>query len=369
MHANKDVVAEVDFNFSPFLKRYKDGRIERLLRSPLVAASENPTANSGVATRDVVIDHDTGVSARLFLPSRAATAAGNRRLPLVVYIHGGSCTESAFCQTYHRYATSLAASTGALIVSVEYRLALEHPIPAPTTTHDRARTFLAGDSAGGNIAYHTAVRASQDGGVGVDIEGMVTVHPYFWGAERLPSEEASNDDPRLNPPDEEIASLRCRRVLVAVAEKDTLQEHGCLLLNCFQDYYARTGGGEATLVESEGEDHGFHLYSPLRASSKSLMASIELDDGLHWHACDGKKIDRTLATTTAPKPMILGVPRRPFMDVFGFGMEMKRDSSGHGNATASKNYGLFSAAVWPNKAYKGSSAVLPRTHHVIKNIW
>ena len=73
MHASKnsveDAVAEVDFDFSPFLKRYKDGRIERLLRSPLVAASENPRANRGVATRDVVIDHDTGVSARLFLPS------------------------------------------------------------------------------------------------------------------------------------------------------------------------------------------------------------------------------------------------------------------------------------------------------------
>jgi len=39
----------------------------------------------------------------------------------------------------------------------------------------------------------------------------------------------------------------------------------------------------------------------------------ELDDGLHWDAsCEGnKKIDRaTSATTMAPKPMILGVPRR-----------------------------------------------------------
>ncbi|KAG2639709.1 hypothetical protein PVAP13_2KG032132 [Panicum virgatum] len=40
--------------------------------------------------------------------------------------------------------------------------------------------------------------------------------------------QASNDDPRLNPPEEEIASLTCRRVLVAVAEKDTLRERGCL---------------------------------------------------------------------------------------------------------------------------------------------
>ena len=116
-------------NFPPFIRTYDDGRVERLLTSSFVPASEDPAAGRGVATRDVVISRRTGVSARLFLPLRAAAAG--RRLPLVVYFHGGSfCTESAFCRTYHRYATSLAASSGALVVSVEYRLAPEHPIPA-----------------------------------------------------------------------------------------------------------------------------------------------------------------------------------------------------------------------------------------------
>ncbi|CAN6210372.1 unnamed protein product [Urochloa humidicola] len=109
MHANNSRVNDdVDLDLTPFLKRYKDGRIERLLRSPFVAASENPTTggnNRGVATRDVVIDPGTGVSARLFLPSSTTRAARRPPLPLVVYFHGGSfCTESAFCRTYHRYA-------------------------------------------------------------------------------------------------------------------------------------------------------------------------------------------------------------------------------------------------------------------------
>lgn len=106
---------------------------------------------------------------------------------------------------------------------------------------DPRRTFLAGDSAGGNIVYHTAVRASRDRSI--DIEGMAMVHPYFWGAKQLPSEkvwdgmavfsanivdllwlfvtagQAGNDDPRLNSPDKEILSLTCRRVLVAVVVK------------------------------------------------------------------------------------------------------------------------------------------------------
>uniref|UniRef100_A0A8R7P920 Alpha/beta hydrolase fold-3 domain-containing protein n=1 Tax=Triticum urartu TaxID=4572 RepID=A0A8R7P920_TRIUA len=97
-----------------------------------------------------------------------------------MYVHGRSfCTESAFCRTYHNYARSLAARAGALIVSVEYRLAPEHTVPMayddawaalqwvaslsdPWLSYlaDPGRTFLAGDSAGGNIVYNTAVRAA-----------------------------------------------------------------------------------------------------------------------------------------------------------------------------------------------------------------
>ena len=126
------------------------------------------------------------------------------------------------------------------------------------------------------------------------------------------------------------------------------------------------------LVQSEREDHGFHLYSLLRATSRRLMESIvrfvnqpptpepepepELDDGLHWDAsCEGnKKIDRaTSATTTAPKPMILGVPRRPFMSRFGYGIEMKHHSSGSSSMTcmayASSKIGGRGKAASPKK--------------------
>ncbi|WVZ61716.1 hypothetical protein U9M48_011545 [Paspalum notatum var. saurae] len=353
---------DVDVDLLPFLVRYKDGHIERFLSSPFVAASEDPSTNRGVATRDVVIDPGTGVSARLFLPSRAAAAAmatRRRRLPLVVYIHGGSfCTESAFGRTYHRYATSLVD-------------------PWLAVYADPGRTFVAGDSAGGNIAYHTAVRAStstMDDGNGIDFEGLIMVHPYFWGLERLPSEavwdgaamfpadrvdrlwpfvtagQAGNDDARINPPDEEIASLACRRVLMAVAEKDTLRDRGVLLSARISDG-ARAGGGEVTLVESEGEDHGFHLYSPLRGTSRKLMDSI---------------------VNFINQPLILGVPIRPFKDPFGYGMEMKR----HCTMPSSKaNYGLFACPAMTrpnNKTYKQRlwppAALLPGTH-VTKNFF
>lgn len=47
---------DIELDLRPFLIRYTDGRIQRLLASPFVAASENATGNRGVATRDVVID-------------------------------------------------------------------------------------------------------------------------------------------------------------------------------------------------------------------------------------------------------------------------------------------------------------------------
>ncbi|KAM3214418.1 hypothetical protein ACQJBY_066736 [Aegilops geniculata] len=220
MHANKTSPAkqndgrDISVDMYPFIRKYKDGSIERFLRSPFVLASSDEAGNCGVATRDVVVDKATGVSVRLFLPARAAETAGRNRLPLVVYVHGGSfCTENAFGRTYHRYATSLAASAGALVVSVEYRLAPEFPIPAAyddawaalqwaasssdpwlASYANPARTFLAGDSAGGNIVYHTVVRASHEVNDDMmDIAGLIMVQPYFWGAKRLPSELAWGD--------------------------------------------------------------------------------------------------------------------------------------------------------------------------------
>ncbi|KAM3214416.1 hypothetical protein ACQJBY_066734 [Aegilops geniculata] len=386
MHANKTSPANekdgrhISVDMYPFIRKYKDGSIERFLRSPFVLASSDEAGNRGVATRDVVVDKATGVSVRLFLPSRAADAetAGGNRLPLVLYVHGGSfCTESALGRTYHRYATSLAASVGALVVSVEYRLAPEFPIPAAyddawaalrwvasmsdrwlASYADPARTFLAGDSAGGNIVYHTAVRASHEVNDDMmDIAGLIMVQPYFWGAKRLPSElawddsegvaavfppygvdrlwpfvtvgQAGNDDPRIDPPASEISSLACRRVLIAVAGKDTLRDRGLDVAARMRDHDApwpwmMQRRREVTVVESEGEDHGFHLYSPLRATSRTLMGSIV------------EFINQQPSSSPA-NPMVLGVPTTPFKDVFGYGMAMKswgtRSSMARNNAT------------------------------------
>jgi acetyl esterase/lipase len=163
---------------------------------------------------------------------------------------------------------------------------------------DPRRVFLADDSAGGNIAFHTAVRAGRDleGTGGVDVEGLVLVHPYSWGPDRLPSELAAesfltaeaadrhwalatggregNDDPWINPSDEDVAfeSLTCRRALVAVAEKDLVRERVRAARGALPRVRWRRDG--VTLVVSAGEDHGFHLSGPPRASSIELLDHI-----------------------------------------------------------------------------------------------
>ncbi|KAF7005404.1 hypothetical protein CFC21_020530 [Triticum aestivum] len=415
----------------PFIREYKGGRVERLLHSPFVAASKDPAANRGVATRDVVVDESTGVFARLFLPSiaAAATGIGGERLPVLMYVHGGSfCTGSAFSRTYHSYTRSLAASAGALVVSVEYRLAPEHPVPAAyedawaalqwvvslsdpwlSDYADLGRTFLVGDSAGGNVVYNTAVRAASGGGSHIHIEGLVIVHPYFWGVERLSSSEAvwdgiamfapedvdrlwpfitagrlGNDDPLVNPVDEEIASLTCRRVLVAVAEKDTLRDRGRRLAARMRDCCSWADDENAvTLIESKGEDHGFHLYNPLRATSKILMESIvrfinqrtalPLPKLHELHACQGKtKASSPGDMDTAVQP-VLGVPTRPYIDVHGYGTSMRvtdvtRSSClriGNGRKASKTSFGLFLGHVIrpniTNMRFSSSATTAPET--------
>uniref|UniRef100_A0A0E0AKR5 Alpha/beta hydrolase fold-3 domain-containing protein n=1 Tax=Oryza glumipatula TaxID=40148 RepID=A0A0E0AKR5_9ORYZ len=392
VHARKIAAGDVSIDLHPFIRKYNDGRVERILRSSFVPASEDPAASrGGVATRDVVIDERNGVSARLFLPpSRDNTdiADGDHRirLPVVLYIHGGSfCTESAFCRTYHRYAASLASRAGALVVSVEYRLAPEHPVPAAhddawaalrwvaslsdpwlANYADPSRTFIAGDSAGGHIAYRTAVRASREGDShGIDIEGLIIIHPYFWGSYMLPSEvgwdgesairpetvenvwpfvtsgQAGNDDPWIDPPVEEVASLTCRRALVAVAEKDFLRDRGRLLAARMRGCaWAGAGDGRnVTLVESEGEDHGFHLYSPLRATSRRLMESVvrfinersaaaAVAATSPWpagvlpelHECSPSRARKGKMSKAQP---LLSVPSRPYQGVFLNGPDLQ----------------------------------------------
>ncbi len=94
--------------------------------------------------------------------------AGQTAQDVVVFSHGGSWLAGGL-DSYDYEARTLCLGTGARVVSVDYRLAPEHPYPAPFQdcfsvlhwAHQSApRTLsVAGDSAGGNLAAAVAIAA------------------------------------------------------------------------------------------------------------------------------------------------------------------------------------------------------------------
>jgi acetyl esterase/lipase len=93
---------------------------------------------------------------------------------VVLYLHGGGyCTGSL--GTHRHLAGRIALATGATAVTVEYRLAPEHPYPAAiadaTAAYDELRSLghspesmaIAGDSAGGGLTVATLLTLRDEG--------------------------------------------------------------------------------------------------------------------------------------------------------------------------------------------------------------
>ncbi|XP_062190963.1 probable carboxylesterase 2 [Phragmites australis] len=309
-----DPDAEVTFEFVPVIRQYKSGRVERLLPTNRVPPSVDAT--TGVASKDVGIDPATGLWARLYLPDLSECPGGaDRRLPVVLYFHGGGfVVGSAADAPDHAFLNRLAARAGALAVSVEYRLAPEHPIPACyddawtalrwaadaadadpwVRDHgDVGRVFVLGFSVGGNIAHNVTLRAGSEPAElpgGGRVKGMALLHPCFLSGNKKEGEvklawvrakleemwafacggrTPGTDDPRVNPLADGAPSLRrlgCEQVLVCVAD-DELEVRGKAY---YQGLLASGWAKEdAELLDSAGEEHEFHLREP--ESAKALL--------------------------------------------------------------------------------------------------
>jgi acetyl esterase/lipase len=126
----------------------------------------------GVTARDISMEGAQGL-----LAARVYTPAGSAPFPVIVYFHGGGWV-IADKDVYDGGARGLCKNAGAIVISVDYRLAPEHRFPAAwddalaaylwaldnaaNLGGDPERIALAGESAGGNLALATAIAARDE---------------------------------------------------------------------------------------------------------------------------------------------------------------------------------------------------------------
>ncbi|CAN6226027.1 unnamed protein product [Urochloa humidicola] len=295
-----------------------DGTVNRFLLSLFDRpAPPTPTPVAGVASTDHAVSDYLRV--RLFNPTTTTAGGGDdddskqKQLPVVVYFHGGGFVfHSAATAQYDELCRHLAKAIPAIIASVDYRLAPEHRFPAQYDDGEAAlrwvlagaggalrsppvAVFVAGDSAGGNIAHHVAARHP------TDIAGLVAVQPFFGGEAPTASELRLRDAPFGGPErlawlwraflphgatrDHEAANVpdairrgaeeRERRwrafpaAVVCIGGWDVHQDRQRAYAAALRD----AGAEEVAVAEYPDAIHAFYLFGEL-ADSKKLVADV-----------------------------------------------------------------------------------------------
>jgi acetyl esterase len=202
---------------------------------------------------------DGPVPLRLYTP----VAAGGSALPALVYFHGGGFVLGDL-DCFDSICRALADSSGCRIVSVDYRLAPEHPFPAAVEDCfaalkwieanaaslgiDANRIAVGGDSAGGNLAAVVSQLAQANNGSHIALQMLfypiTTMRPdspssfafsptilrgpainWFYSHYVPDGGEDHADDPRLSPlRSEDLSGLP--PAYIVTAGFDPLHEEG-----------------------------------------------------------------------------------------------------------------------------------------------
>ncbi|KAL0699693.1 hypothetical protein Bca4012_055815 [Brassica carinata] len=142
---------------------------------------------------------------------------------------------------------------------------------------DFGRVFVAGDSAGANIAHHMGIRAGKER---YKVSGMTLFHPFFlsrvggvgyfegiWDI-ASPSSDKGVVDPWINVVGSDLSGLGCKRVLVMVAEKDVLAREGWV----YSRELKKSGWeGKVEVMETKGEGHVFHIRNPDSDTAREVV--------------------------------------------------------------------------------------------------
>ncbi len=241
------------------------------------------------------IDAD-GVPCRLYLPGDGP------ELGLLVYFHGGGWVVGDL-DSHDGIARGLAIESGAAVLSVDYRLAPEHPFPAAlidatATTRwavdhaadlgcDPGRVAIGGDSAGANLAtvvaqlgvaplayqllFYPVTDARQVSDSYAEFaEGpFLTREAMTWFiGHYLSGPAGAPDDPRVSPllaGGESLANLPPG--LVITAEYDPLRDEGEAYADLLNE-----AGVPTSLTRYFGVFHGFASMADLLDDAKFAVA-------------------------------------------------------------------------------------------------
>jgi acetyl esterase len=238
------------------------------------------------------------------IPVRIYTPTGEGPFGVLVNYHGGGWvigdldTADAVCR-------SLAETARCVVVSVDYRLAPEHPAPAAVedawaallwaaenlaALGGNGRLAVGGESAGGNLAAVMALMARDEGGpeihyqllaypvVDADLsrqsyvdngqDYLLTVDTMQWFWDQYCPDPAGRSHPALSPLKAE-SHADVAPALVITAEFDPLRDEG--------EAYGerlREAGVAAEILRFEGLVHDFLATAPLFQSSGKAFAEV-----------------------------------------------------------------------------------------------
>lgn len=245
-----------------------------------MTALETPAAVHRV--ENITIPGPAGdIPARLYAPEVVGP------LPVLVWYHGGGWVIGDL-ETHDGICRDLANAIGCVVISVDYRLAPEHPFPAAVddafaalawiSAHaedlggDPARLAVGGDSAGGQLAAVSAI-AARDANIGLvfqllvypavereferpsmieNSEGyLLTREAMQWFYGHYLNDPADAEDWRVTPARaKSLAGLP--PAFVVTAEFDPLRDQGI----AYSDALA-AAGNTVTVTTYEGMFHGF----------------------------------------------------------------------------------------------------------------
>lgn len=190
----------------PMTFREADGVEVARKRLKLLKVPPTMLPDLRIENRTIAHGGPTDIPVRIYWPDSDAGP-----LPVVVFYHGGG-----FClgdlDTHDPVARAHAVGAEAIVVSVGYRLAPEHPFPAGVNDcwaalqwvadnaaelgGDPDNIAVAGDSAGGNLAAVTALLARDNGGPALRFQ--LLWYPTITADLSLPSYTDNAEAPILN---------------------------------------------------------------------------------------------------------------------------------------------------------------------------